>query len=299
MQPRLQTWILIAVTGWLTGCGTQHRAMEKLESKIRQTLAEQEGVFAVAFTDLSTGRSLAINDRDSFHAASTMKTPVMIELFRQATAGQLSLDDSVLLKNEFKSIVDGSPYSLDTTDDSEGDLYQHLGEKRSIRELIFRMITVSSNFATNLLIEIAGPENVMKTIRGMGTLSMQVRRGVEDDKAYQLGLNNTTTAHDLALLFRQIAEGKAVNPTASEDMTRILLNQQFNEIIPAGVGPGARVAHKTGWITGVSHDSGFVILPDGRRYVLVILSRGLKDEKSAINAMAQVSKMIYEFETQP
>jgi beta-lactamase class A len=273
--------------------------MQDLESRIRNELAKEKGVFAVAFKDLSSGREFGINDRDVFHAASTMKTPVMIEVYRQAAAGLFSLDDSIVLKNEFTSIADGSRFSLNPNDDSETELYRHIGEKRSTRELLYQMITVSSNFATNLIIEKVDPRNVMHTMRDLGALDIQVRRGVEDNKAFQQGLNNTTTAHDLAVLFEQIALGKAVSTRASEEMVKVLLEQHFNEIIPAGVGKGARVAHKTGSITGVQHDSGIVYMPDGRKYVLVILSRGLEDEKKSISAMAEVSRMIYDYVDTP
>jgi beta-lactamase class A len=278
-----------------SSCHVYKKTIKGLEAGIRQELSGEKGFFAVAFKDLSTGREIRINDKEVFHAASTMKTPVMIEVYRQVAEKKFSLGDSIILRNEFTSIVDGSTYSLNSTDDSETQLYKHIGEKRTVNELLYQMITVSSNLATNLIIEKVDPKNVMKTMREMGAMDIQVRRGVEDNKAFQKGLNNTTTAHDLMLVFEQIANGKTVNEQASADMIRILLDQHFNEIIPAGVAGGVKVAHKTGSITGVHHDSGIVFMPDGRKYVLVILSKGLQDEKSAIKAMARVSAMIYEY----
>lgn len=270
-------------------------AMQNLKQKITDHFSEQKGVFAVAFTDLSSGKQLFINEKEVYHAASTMKTPVMIEVYRQAARRKFSLKDSVVLKNEFTSIVDSSSYALNPTDDSELELYKHLGEKRTIHDLVYQMITASSNLATNIIVEKVGATNVTATMRSYGAEDIQVLRGVEDQKAYDKGLNNTTTAYDLMLIFEKIAKGKAVNKKASASMIRILLDQEFNSIIPAQLPKDVKVAHKTGFITGLHHDSGIVLLPDGRKYVLVLLSKNLEDEDSAVKAMADVSLMIYQY----
>lgn len=270
---------------------------DQLKQSISERLDQTEGKFAVAFKDLSTGTTLLLHADSSFHAASTMKTPVLIEVYKQAAAGKLSLSDSILLKNEFHSIVDSSLFSLNPEDDSEKQLYDMIGTKRTLYDLVYDMIIMSSNLATNIVIELVGAPNVMQTMRSMGANKMQVLRGVEDSKAYQQGLNNTTTANDQLLIFEQIALGKAVDSASSAAMTRILLDQQFNEVLPARLPAGVKVAHKTGNITGVQHDCGIVFLPDGRQYVLVLLSKQLKDEKAGIAAMAEVSEMIYKYVT--
>jgi beta-lactamase class A len=134
-------------------------------------------------------------------------------------------------------------------------------------------------------------------MRKLGAKDIQVLRGVEDNKAFEKGLNNTTTAHDLLVIFEKIAREEAVSPQASQAMIKILLDQQFNEIIPARLPPEVKVAHKTGSITHAHHDSGIVILPDGRKYVLVLLSKDWEDEKAAVQTMANVSGMIYKYVT--
>jgi len=216
-------------------------------------------------------------------------------VYKQAAEGKFSLSDSLIIKNEFKSIVDGSLFSLDSTDDSETELYKHIGEKRTISFLLYQMIIVSSNFATNLIIGLVDAKNVSATMQQLGAKEIHVLRGVEDGKAFAKGLNNTITAHGLMTLFEKMAKGKTVNPAASKAMIDILLDQKFNDIIPAELPAGVKVAHKTGSITGVHHDSGIIFLPNGKKYVLVLLSKNLKDEKAAIKAMAKVSKLIYEF----
>jgi len=270
-------------------------SLAQLRLGITDTLAAQKGIFAIAFKDLSSGDTLLINEHDSFHAASTMKTPVMIEIFKQAAKGKFSLSDSLTIKNEFRSVADSSFFSLDSADDSEHEIYTQIGEKRSISDLMYQMIILSSNFATNLLIDLVDARNVTNTIRQLGAKDMRVLRGVEDQKAFDRGLNNTTTAYDLMVLFERIARGKAVSKKASAAMVRILLDQKFNDIIPANLPADVKVAHKTGFITGLHHDSGIIFLPDGRKYVLVILSRNLVDEKTAVSAMASISAMIYKW----
>lgn len=283
---------LLVVCNLLVSCKSE---IKQLEEKIRAQLKTQEGTFAVAFKDLSTGQTVLINEHESFHAASTMKTPVMIEVFKQTAEGRWKLSDSVEVINQFKSIVDGSPYSLNPEDDSEQNLYTLVGKKRTVYDLVYDMIIVSSNLATNIVIEYVDAKKVTQTMRDLGAPDIQVLRGVEDIKAYEKGMNNTTTAYDLLVIFKKLATGQAVSPEASDQMITILLDQKFNDIIPAHLPKEVKVAHKTGFITGVHHDSGIVMLPDGRKYVLVLLSKNMTDMEAGTQSLARVSEMIYQF----
>jgi beta-lactamase class A len=131
-------------------------------------------------------------------------------------------------------------------------------------------------------------------MRGLDAYDLQVLRGVEDGKAFDAGLNNTVTAHDLMIVLRALAEGRAASPAASARMIEILSGQEFNEKIPAGLPPGIRVAHKTGDITGVHHDAAIVYPPGGKPYVLVVLTAGFEEEKAADAAIADVSRAVWE-----
>lgn len=295
---RTRAWVLLfAMLGYFsTTAQTTPKAMELL-NKIQSSLAEQKGVFAMAFVNLQTGEEILWNERMQFHAASTMKTPVMIEVFKQVALGNLSLHDSILIKNEFKSIVDGSLYSLNAADDSQQELYQKTGTALTLQELVYQMIIKSSNLATNIIIEMVDGKKVTQTMRDLGAKDIMVLRGVEDSKAFAQGLNNAVTAYDLMLIFAQMAKGTIVSENACAAMINILLNQQYNELIPAYLPKEVKVAHKTGTITGVHHDSGIVFLPDGRKYVLVILSKNLQDVPVTTLAMARVSEMIYQYIT--
>ena len=189
---------------------------------------------------------LAINGDRVFHAASTMKLPVLVELERQAAAGELTLDDTIVVRNAFRSLADGSPYVLDPADDSELALYGREGAAVSLRDLAFIAITESSNLATNLLVDRLGAERISATMMALGAPTLVVRRGVEDDAAWQAGLNNTVTAAGLATLLLALARRELVSPDASDEMLAILRAQAFNEGIPAGLPARTVVAHKTG-----------------------------------------------------
>ena len=263
----------------------------KIEALVRVSGAE---TVAVAYNDLATGAELLINPDTNFHAASTMKVPVMMEVYRQVGAGKLSLDQRILVKNDFRSLVDGSHYTLDPKSDSDQSLYKKVGQTETIRELVRLMITVSSNLAANLLIEQVSPERVMDLMRSIGARDIRVLRGVEDGKAFEKGLNNTTTARDLMIVLRRIAERRAVSAKASDEMIKVMLDQKFNEGIPAGLPPGARVSHKTGSITRINHDAAIVYLPNRKPYVIVVLTRGIEDEKRSHKLIADISRVVYE-----
>ena len=274
------------------------QSIDKLKTDIIERINSVEGTIAVAFTDLNQKDfSILINEDEVFHAASTMKTPVMVEIFKQASLGNLKLDDSILIKNEFTSIFDNSKFSIDLSRDSGEELYDLIGKKRTIRQLVFDMITVSSNLATNILIELIDPDKVMQTLKENNIFDVKVLRGVEDMKAYNAGLNNTVTAKDLMKLFALIEIGDLLPKEYKEEMLNILLSQKFDSMIPAKLPKNIQVAHKTGSIDGVRHDSGIVYLPGGRKYVLIILSKNLKDEKAGVECGADISKMIFDYLT--
>lgn len=248
---------------------------------------------AVAFMDLGSGRTYYRNADTLFHAASTMKVPVLVEAFYAAREGRISLDQQLLLVNQFASIVDGSAYGLDPGEDSDTALFSLIGQRVPIRDLARRMITRSSNLATNTMVAILGAEQINTTARKLGVTRSLVLRGVEDQKAFDRGMINTMTARDLAHLFAALERRQVAGEGDTRDMLDILLGQEFNEKIPAGLPPGTRVAHKTGEITAVSHDGG-IVYPVGRApYVIVILTRGVRDGRASAALIADISRIVY------
>jgi len=285
--------VTIAVAALTLATGTPRAAQlnSPLEGQLRALIAASGAEIAVAARSVDGRFELLIDADKPFHAASTMKVPVMIELYRQAKAGTVSLDAPLPIRNEFRSIVDGSPYKLSEGDDSDTLVYAAVGKTLTLAQLDEAMITVSSNFAANLLIEKLGVENIRATVTRLGATGMQVLRGVEDQKAFDKGLNNSTTARGLLVLFDHLAQGTAVDRASDEAMVAVLKRQKFNDAIPAGLPTGIDIAHKTGSITRIHHDAGIVFAR--RPYVLVILVRGIQEQKESAAVMAAISRAVY------
>jgi beta-lactamase class A len=289
-------WKIVLVVGMLclgifntSFAGDTKDLIEKLESAIAKSGAE----VSIAFQDLETIEFFLINPVE-MHAASLMKVPVMIEVFKQAEQGKFSLDEKIIIMNKFKSIVDGSLYSLTVIEDSDDDIYQHIGKEMALRELVHRMITVSSNLATNVLIEFVGVENIMGTLAELKIRKMKVLRGVEDIKAYERGLNNRTNALSMLTVLELIARGKAGTKKSCQEMIEILSQQKYRNKIPAGLPAGVKVANKTGSITRIDHDAA-IIFPEGRKpYILVVLTRGIEKREDAEKLIAKLSRIVYE-----
>jgi beta-lactamase class A len=289
MRPLFACLVLLAPSA------VAQQPADSLRARITARIAQAPAGTAVGiyYRGLGGPDSLALGADTRFHAASTMKVPVMIQLFRDADAGRLRLDDSLVVVNSFASLVDGSPFSVDKADDSDSSLYERVGQKVRARDLLELMITVSSNLATNNLILQVGAARANATAHALGADSIRVLRGVEDGKAYQAGMNNTTTARDLGVLLAAIATGRAASPASCREMMAILGRQHFSEGIPAGLPAGARVYHKTGWVDKVVyHDAAVVELPDGRRYVLVVTTGKFQSDTAAYHLVADLSRMV-------
>jgi len=286
--------------------GEEGKAPGLTEAKARSlqrtldTIADGSGArFGIYVKDLSSGLFLSKNPSRSMHAASTMKTPVLLEVLRRADAGNLSLSDEVLVKNEFKSLVDGSPFSIGL-EESDAPTMKKLGGKATLEFLVTEMIVRSSNLATNIVLSLVGPENVQAFTDALGAPTVKVRRCVEDSKAFDLGLNNETDAVGMAAVMEAAVRSPKLSAAAKSKAWEILTGQTFNEEIPAGLHPqsGAIVGHKTGFISSVQHDAAVVRLPDGREYVLVLLADdfGANEEgrERVYGAARKMSRAVWE-----
>lgn len=264
--------------------------MDKLEGYLSQFKTE---TIAVAFHDLETGREFLYRADEPLYPASTFKVAVMMAVYDRAQSGLLSLDEPLRVVNSFPSLADGSRFSLQAEEDGDAALYRHLGQDVTIRRLVRLMIVRSSNLATNLLLQKVPPGDVTVCLDELGIEGIQILRGVEDKKAHALGWNNSATARGLMQMMKGIAEGRAVSRTASEEMIRILLEQEYNEGIPAGLPPQVKTAHKTGWIDTCYHDFGIVFPPGRKPYVLAVMTRDFASETDAHACVAQISHRIY------
>jgi beta-lactamase class A len=279
----------------LAGCARPDR-FEELASIVAEREARVPGaLIGVYVRDLADEATFTHRADCAFHAASTMKVAVMLEYFRAVADGRLDSVATLRLENRFASVVDGSPYALDAGDDSDSALYARIGTEVPVRELVERMITRSSNLATNAVIGLVGADRAQTSARSLGATSMVVARGVEDQKAFEAGIINRTSARDLGMLLEAIVTDRAAGPEATREMLEILELQEFSSEIPAGLPAGTRVAHKTGWITGVLHDAAIVFPPAGRPpFILVVLTRDIPDRAVARALIQDVARATWD-----
>jgi len=276
------------------------------EAKVRALQRSLDGIadgsgarFGIYFKDLTSGQTLSKNSSVSFHAASTMKTPVLLELLRRVDEGSLRLTDELPVKNEFKSLVDGSPFSIGL-EENDGPTVAYLGKPATIEFLAREMIVRSSNLATNILLTFLGPAEVQKFTDALGAPTVHVRRCVEDTKAYEKGMNNETDAAGMGAVMEAVVRTPKLSAAAKAKAWEILIGQTFNEEVPAGLHPqsGAVVAHKTGSMSTSQHDAAVVRLPDGREYVLVLLANDFganeRGRERVIAAAKKMSRAVWE-----
>lgn len=272
-----------------------------LEREIRKIVrsAGAEGA-GVAFHDYESGEEWALHGAEWFHAASTIKVPVLVGVFAAIETGELSLESRVHVRNQFVSVADGRLYRIDAGRDADAEVYAQIGKTMRIGELARHMIVTSSNLATNLLVDVVGLERVRQKLAALGVGGVELRRGVEDERAYEAGIINRVTAGGLVQVLRLIEERKALAPELCDAMLDILHAQEFRSGIPAGLPDDARVANKTGEISTVAHDTGLVYLPGREPYALTILTRWKRDRTSGRrDTLAKISRAVYEHLARP
>jgi beta-lactamase class A len=252
---------------------------------------------AVAFYDYAHKTGWSYHADRWFHAASTIKVPVLLGAFAAIDQGRLQPYSRVHVRNRFLSVADGQPYRVDPGRDSNADVHAAIGKTMQIRELARHMIVTSSNLATNLLIEILGLDEIQSALRDLGLHGIELRRGVEDLAAWEIGINNRVTATGLLNALRVLADERQFSADACRAMMDILHAQEFRGGIPAGLPDHARVAHKTGEISTVAHDAGIVYLPDREPYVVVILTEWKPEVGGRSATIARVSRAVYEYVT--
>jgi beta-lactamase class A len=275
--------------------------MTVTETKLRENIEEIEkrsraSKVAVAVHDLETNLDFAYRSDEWFHAASTIKIPILVGVFGAVDRGEFVLHSRLHVRNRFLSVVDGTPYRVRSSRDANSDVHDAIGKMMQIQELGHHMIATSSNLATNLLVDLVGIEKLQETMQQLGVADgIDLRRGVEDEKAFEAGINNRVTANGLLKLLRLIAEEKAFSPHLSRRMLDILHSQEFNSGIPARLPEGTRVAHKTGEISTVAHDAGVVYLKNRKPYVVVILTEWDPETGGRSETIAKISEAVHDW----
>lgn len=247
---------------------------------------------AVALLDFESGFRVSLAGNRWFHAASTIKVAVLLAVLRAADERRLRLEDPLHVRNRFISAADGVPFRLDSNSDAMPELYQAIGRTVKIAALAEGMIAVSSNLATNLLLDLVGVEYARNALRDAQVSGVELRRGVEDHAAHKRGIDNQVTADGLLTLLCAL-RGNFLSNESREHAIRILLAQRFTSMIPAGLPAHATVAHKTGEISTACHDMGIVYLPERQPYIAVILTEFDPNQDGRRETVASISEVIY------
>jgi beta-lactamase class A len=272
------------------------------EATLRDTVLKigeeaNASAIAVAVYDFEHHTTWSINPARWFHAASTIKVPVLLAVYEAIEQHRFEPNSRVHVRNRFLSVVDGRPFRVPQERDANAGVHAAIGRMLKVHELAEHMIVTSSNLATNLLLDLVGIEAARAALVRLHLSGIDLQRGVEDEAAWEAGLNNRVTAAGLCDALRLIEEGKAVSPEASKSMLDILHQQRFRSGIPAGLPEDARVAHKTGEISTVAHDAGIVYLDGRDAYVVVILTEWAPEVNGRQETIARISRAVYEYMT--
>ena len=287
----------------MPGEGLEREKNTAREAMLRpqiEAIEKESGAKAVsvALHDADSGFELHYNAERWYHAASTIKVPILLGVFAAIDRGDLLPHSRVHVRNRFLSVVEGVPFRVESLRDANSAVHNAIGKMMRVDELAYHMITTSSNLATNLLLGVIGPESVNETLRELDLDDgIELRRGVEDELAFEHQINNRVTADGLLRVLVMLAEGKVFSPALSRRMMDILHGQEFNQGIPARLPKGARVAHKTGEISTIAHDAGVVYLPKRKPYALVVLTEWEPTTTGRSRTIAAISHTIYEFLT--
>ncbi len=249
----------------------------------------------VSLYDYETDLFWSSNGDRQFHAASTIKLAVMLGAFKAVEEGIIDLSDQLHVRNRFLSAADKTPYHVENSRDGDTEVYQRIGRTMSIDELVELMIIRSSNLATNLLVDFLGAEYIQRVLQKAGAQNIYLKRGVEDHRAFNQGINNEVTANGLVQVLRAIYEPYFFSTASRDRMLEVLLKQNFNSMIPAALPSDVRVAHKTGEISTVSHDVGLVFVPNRKPYILAILTEFVPGKENHAQPLAGISLAVYEF----
>lgn len=271
--------------------GALRRQLESLE---REAGAN---ALAVSVYDTESGEEFGLQPDRWFHAASTIKVAILLGVFGAFHRGALFPQSRVHVRNRFASAFNGQSFRVESDRDANSAVHESIGKTMRVAELAHHMIVTSSNLATNLLLDLVGVEAVQRTLDQFGIEGIDVRRGVEDERAFEHGINNRVTAPGLSSLLRLVVEGRAFTPELSEGMLDILHAQEFRSGIPAQLPKGARVANKTGEISTIAHDAGVVYPPDRRPYVVVVLTEWDPEAGRRMSLIARASRAVYDYIT--
>ena len=262
------------------------KEMLQLNSQIKTLMARYSflspGMF---FLDLQTGNYLDIYGEKVFPAASTIKFPILIALFQEVDAGRVKLNQTLVLRRDLKAEAEGSGVLQD----------KPVGTRLSVLETATKMITISDNTATNMIIDrLGGKVRLNQRFRSWGLQNTAIHHLLGDFKG-----TNTTSAKDLVRLSVLIANNKLLSNTSQSKVLDIMRHVENKRLLQAGLGKDGVFAHKTGTLGVLLGDAGIIELPAGRRYLAGIFVKRPFDDLRARDFINQVSRLVYSYLNQP
>ena len=253
---------------------------QSLTLDLQKQASRLRGKAGIVIKDLKTGQTIEINSSKLFPSASLVKIPIMAACFKAEKEGRLSIYDKITLRKQHK-------------EHSCSRLYRaRLGTKYTILELMERMITESDNTATNMLTDRLGFGYLNEKFTEFGLKNTDMRRGIMDLKWRNAGIENYTTAGDMALILEKIYKGELIDEYASANMLEILKRQKVRDRIPRWLPSDLVVAHKTGLLRDTVSDVGVVFTPDGD-FIVCVITADVNSFKIAKQFIGRVAIMTY------
>jgi beta-lactamase class A len=254
---------------------------EVLERRMRQHITRLRGTMGVAVKSLNGAYEFYHKEHEVFHAASIIKIPILLELYRQVEQQTLSLERRMVLSDDHKVGGAGVLNEL------------HEGLILTIKDLAILMIVVSDNTASNMLIDVVGEERVNCLLRQMGMRNSALRKKFMIELA-DPSIINLISPYDAMVIMERLYEGEILSKPLTAEVLDILSRQQYREKIPLLLPEDLQVANKTGEVTGVRHDVGIVFLQDNP-YVLSLMTKDVADNLEADRTIAEISKILFDF----
>lgn len=252
--------------------------MTNLENSLQALANEYKSIHPSVFVwDYETGKYAALNSQEQFPAASIIKIPVLLQLFRSIEAGQLTIDDKMTLTDYYRA-------------EGSGDIqFQRTGNQYSMDYLARKMIEISDNSSTNMLMSsIGGMNDVNRAIKSWGLKNTEVNNWLPDMKG-----TNLTTTEDLARMLYNIDNSDFLSPVSKDKIFDYMGHVKNNRLIHAGLNPNAKFFHKTGDIGHTMGDAGIVVMPDGHKYIVSIMAKRPYNSPAGKDFTVRASEIIY------
>ena len=263
---------------------TLGQEISPLKNDIQALVAQQTQLNpGMMVVDLDTNAYLNINASVALPCASTIKLPVLVAFFQDVDAGKIRLNEMLTMRSDLIATESGEMQ------------YQPVGSQFSALETATKMITVSDNTATNLLIDrLGGKEALTQRFQSWGLASTAIQNRLPDVEG-----TNTSSSQDLVTLLGLVSNGKLLSMRSRDRMLDLMHHTVNNSLLPSGLGEGATIAHKTGSIGGMIGDVGLIDLPSGKRYLIAAMVKRPRNDERAEELIRQVSRLTYQYFNQP